>query len=393
MQDKRKRILAMLENGTISMDEALTLLEQLETTETKQQTLQSPNQRQEETDKSSEEKQEHQNDYSFFEEESRSMDDFLNDLRTEFNQVGNRFMNLMQSTVKKVKDFDFESPFGQFGHSVTFNKTLTADVTDLEEIDINIENGKVIIHETIGEEIRAEFFVKAYNHNSVEDAIEIFQNEVVFIMDSGKLKLSSSLKMMNVEVELFVPQKTFEKLRVKLLNGSFSMKDFEVKKLKVKTVNGKIEVKHLTFKSADLATTNGSIELKNSKGDKVEAETLNGKVYIDGQFIATSAKSLNGTLAITTNHPEANYIEAKTVSGQVELYVPANRSLQGELATNVGKLKVHLDDIHQISEQEQLLQKSAHFQKKVDGDERPIRITGETKTGTVFVYYNPINAQ
>ncbi len=34
MQNERKRILTMLENGTISMDEALTLLEAMEKTHT-----------------------------------------------------------------------------------------------------------------------------------------------------------------------------------------------------------------------------------------------------------------------------------------------------------------------------------------------------------------------
>ncbi|MBO1914390.1 hypothetical protein J4G37_57415, partial [Microvirga sp. 3-52] len=42
MQSKRKRILTMLENGTITTDEALTLLENLNEEQTSTETSQSP---------------------------------------------------------------------------------------------------------------------------------------------------------------------------------------------------------------------------------------------------------------------------------------------------------------------------------------------------------------
>lgn len=382
MQEKRKRILAMLENGNISMDEALTLLEQLEHEKTNEKATISPSSKNEQKQQTTSEE-----DTSFYDEE-KVTDDFFNDLRTEFTEAGNRFMNFMQSTVEKVKDFEFDSPLSHFGKSVTFHKTLTASAKDLEDIEVIIENGKIAIHETDDEEIRAEFFVKAYNNDSVEEAEDIFQNEVVFARESDNLRLKSNLKMMSMEVELFIPKKELEKVSVKLFNGSFFIKGFNVEKLKVKTANGKIGVEDSTFEKTSLSTSNGSITLKGSTGREAEVETLNGKIYIDGKIITTVAKSMNGNVAITTSHPQADYVEAKTISGNVELYLPANRSLQGELSTNVGKLYVQLEDVQRVIEQEQLLQKSTHFKKEVENS-LPLRIRGDVKSGTVIVYYNP----
>ena len=40
------------------------------------------------------------------------MDEFLEDLTKGFYNVGDRFMQFMQTAVQKVKSFDFDSPFG-----------------------------------------------------------------------------------------------------------------------------------------------------------------------------------------------------------------------------------------------------------------------------------------
>ena len=49
-------------------------------------------------------------------------------------------MQFMQTAVQKVKSFDFDSPFG---NTVTFNHTITKPATGIEEVIIDIDNGKV----------------------------------------------------------------------------------------------------------------------------------------------------------------------------------------------------------------------------------------------------------
>ena len=71
------------------------------------------------------------------------MDEFLEDLRKDFTHVGDRFMQFMQTAVQKVKEFDFDSPFG---NAVTFSHTMTKHAAGIEEILIDIDNGKVTIH-------------------------------------------------------------------------------------------------------------------------------------------------------------------------------------------------------------------------------------------------------
>lgn len=392
MQNTRKRILSMLEDGKISMDEALSLLENLDTEQGTDgewsQSFEGGGRRRK--------RKSHYN-----RKDDSSMDEFFEDLRSEVSNVGERFMNMMQTTVQKVKEFDIETPFGQ---PIVFTQTITKPADMVDEILIDIDNGKVAIHSTDDEEIRAEFIVKTHNSDSEEDAKAAFQEKILFVTDDNKLRISSAMKLTNVQLDLFVPKKVYAKLSARLINGAFTMQAIQIDDVSVKTANGKISVFELVFKKAEFETANGEIELRESKGHELEAETLNGRIYIDGELADVEAQSISGTVVITTTDKEAAKIEAKTVSGSVELYIPTDIAISGDISSNMGKLNLQLKDVTRTSEHEQFLQKSIVFSKDAEGvtvnetetendseseDSRlPFRVVGETKTGSVYVCYN-----
>jgi DUF4097 and DUF4098 domain-containing protein YvlB len=395
MQNERKRILAMLENGTITTEEALTLLETLgktaqveNTTGAKQTTIDG----QELEEQYSEQKQVEADPFEKAENTTEhkesghpSMDEFLDDLRKDFTNVGDRFMQFMQTAVQKVKSFDFDSPFG---NGVTFNHSIAKNASGIDEVIIDIDHGKVTIHTGEMEEVRADFTVKTYNSESEEKAKKDFLDKLLFVNDDGKIRISSDLKMVQVNVELFIPQKDYAKISARLLNGTFTMKDATAEMVKVKTANGKIEIAGLTFKTGEFETVNGAIALNGITGTTIEAETLNGRVYIDGAVKDVEAQSLSGHVVVTTTDPAAEKIEAKTMSGSVEIYIPAEAALSGEIASNMGRLDLQLNDVDRTVEQEQLLQRTIRFKKGVEGNISPLHIFGEAKTGSVLVCYN-----
>lgn len=388
MQNERKRILTMLENGTISMDEALTLLEKLDgnsATVKKQDEFQQK-QSDESKSKDSSKATSEEEDDSFTDKKEHipPMDEFIEDIRKDFVTVGDRFMQFMQTAVTKMKDFDFDSPFG---NSSNFQHTVTKPTEQLNEILIDIVHGSVILQPTETDEIRAEFTVKSYNNKSEDDTKKEFLEKMICIVDEGKLRVLSDQKFNQVNVDLFIPKQQFDKISVKLLNGNFNLQDAAVDRLYAKTANGKVDIERVHFKEAELETGNGSIRLNDSDGEMVEAETINGRVYLSGKLKDIEAKSLNGHVVITTTAHDAQKIDAKTVSGSVELYIPSQVALEGEISTNMGRLDLQLNDITKTVEQEQFLQRSVRFNKNVEGSTLPLHIQGEAKTGSVIVCY------
>ena len=383
MQNERKRILTMLENGTISMDEALTLLE---TMEKKQTSTEDGAFQSEEQKVGMEEPQQGAKGYSGSSKgKDPSMDEFIEGIRKDFVTVGDRFMQFMQTTVERMKGFDFDAPFGS---SSTFHHTIVKQAEELDEILVDVDHGSVSVHATDTTEIRAEFTVKSFNHRSEEDAKKEFLDKLIFLQDEGKLRYLSDLKLSQVNVDLFIPKQDFSKISARLLNGNFKMKDITVNKLFTKTANGKVDIERIDFKEAELEAGNGSIRLNDSTGETLEAETINGRVYVSGSLKDVEAKSLNGHVVVTTTDTSAQKIDAKTVSGSVEIYIPSDGPLRGEISTNMGRLDLQLNDVSKTTEQEQFLHRTIIFNKDVEGDSTPLHIHGEAKTGSVIVCYN-----
>lgn len=382
MQQERKRILDLVERGSISAQEALVLLEALENgvkkpSVPKQEATHEPGNTTHSTHSNTEEHTKKST--------SSQADDFMEDIKRDFTQFGDRFMQFMQSAVGKMRSFDFDIPFGE---AVEFHHTFTKDVTDFKDISVDLANGKIEIYPSQDGQIRAECHVRVFRSQSLEIAKDEFIEKFIFVIDQNKLRILSDLKTTQVNVVLYVPQKVYSTISTRLFNGGFTGKNLEVDRLKIKTANGKVELKNIRIEDGEIQTANGTIHVQEVTGNKIDAETLNGRVYIDGHLKEIEGQSVNGHVVVTTRDKKARKIEGSAVAGTVEIYVPSTIALQGEVSSNLGKMDVALPDVTRMNEQEHFLQKSIRFSKDIaDSTAAPLYIKGEAKTGSVLVRY------
>ena len=393
MQNERQRILELVEKGTISAQEAITLLEALE---------QSGNSTQNVMNDVSKETQSFSTDKdSLFEEkpkdDDKKKDDFMKnfqdemqDFRKDLTQIGSLFMDMMNTAVKKVKEFDVASPFGD---KIEFTHTEEVAAANVESIIAELPNGNFSLESSEGETIQVICKVKApLMNDSEEETRNHFLEQFVVKEDERSLRILSQLKLVQVNVKVLVPKDKLEKLSVRLMNGSVSLQDLNFEELKVKTLNGAIKGTKFNFGKADVDSSNGSIELTNVRGKDLEAETLNGRVYLDGALDEVEAKSVNGHVVVTTCSTNSSKIKAQTVAGAVELYVPRTISLSGKVVTNFGKVDVGIQDVSKMESQDQFLSKVVRFDKEVEHANR-LFIEGESKTGAVLVRYTTTDEQ
>lgn len=377
MQEERKRILDLVEKGSISAQEALVLLEALgnETGNTTGPTKQV----EQPTHSSHSNKESHTKSST-----SSQADDFMEDIKRDFSQFGDRFMQLMQSAVGKMKSFDFDMPFGE---PMEFHHTIHKEEVDFNNISADLANGKLEIYPSQDGKLRAECHVKVYRSSSEEEGKREFHDKFVFVVDQQKLRIISDLKTTSVNIVLYIPKAKYDSISVRLFNGAFNGKHLETDRLKVKTANGKIELKECSIEDGEIQTANGAILVKDAKGNKIDAETINGRIYIDGLLKNIEAQSVNGHVALTTKNKEATKIEGLAVAGSVEIYVPSSVALQGEVSSNFGKMDVALPDVTRLNEQDHFLQKNIRFTKDLEGSSAPLYIKGEAKTGSILVRY------
>lgn len=393
--DERKRIINLVENGTISADEAIKLLEALSKQKepTQSTALTTEVYEQEAKDEPAFESQENTTQRkttgfedlfgkAFNKETNKKMDEFLHELRDDLSEFSGRMMNMMNTTFSKIKDFDFEFPFGE---KLEFDKTYAFDAEEVKGVEIDVPNGKVTVEKTTEPKLLIEAHVKLQRKESEQDIIERFSQDLVQLK-SNKLEISTQSKVSHVALRVLVPEKQYDLFIVRLLNGSITFNDVDSRIVKAKTYNGAVKAEKVMFEHGDLHAVNGAIEAREVKGADLEAETANGRIYIDGDINEIEAESVNGHVVVTTTSNEAHKIKARTVAGNVELYVPKNVSLDGQISSNFGKADIGLQDVITRASEDGFLVKTVRFNKDVENASL-LKLVGESRTGTVIVRY------
>jgi DUF4097 and DUF4098 domain-containing protein YvlB len=366
MKEERKRILELVERGSLSATEAITLLEELE------KSSKSADQKEQEimnelsvvVDQSSEKKSSYGSSYGSYKN----------------NSAKDKLFDLVDTVIKKVKELDLDLNFGQ---SVEISHIFQHNAVNLSDIDVSIANGSVKIVPADQEDVRIECQAKVYRADNQEEARKALLDSVIFVVEDSKLKFLAAQKWMKLDAVLYVPNASYEKIRAKLFNGPVTGENLQVKDLKAKTGNGKISLKGVSGEKLEAETANGHIKLKRCAVERVDAETINGGIKLAGTFKKADLRTFNGGIECEVQG-DCDFLSTKAVTGGIEIYVPAELAVDGELRSNLGGFQVDLDRIQLLEEKSEMVQKLLRF-KTIQEEERVSRIVAETKTGGISV--------
>lgn len=407
--NERKRILTLVENGTISAEEAIVLLEKLEKGEDHQSNFDQPLadsqnstvQKHEEvepihtesmnqTTEEFKEKKKTTGFEDFFEkafnsnETNKKFDDIVNELKKDLSDFGNKMTTIFNSTLSKVKGFEADVPFGE---KVEFKNNYAFNAEEVKGIELDLPNSKIDVQKATDDILTLDVTVKTTLQGTEDETKQAFFENFVELLD-GKLHVKTISKLSQVQITVYVPEKEYDIFYVRSLNSDVKINSLHVKVLKVALANGPIQLRDVDFHHAELQSKNGSIETRFITGEDLEVETMNGRIFIEGELREVEAESINGHVVVTTTSDKAHKVKATTVAGAVELYLPKTVALDGKLTTNFGKIDLGLQDINQKLDDESLLQKVTHFDKALD-DASLLKVVGESKTGSLIVRYNP----
>lgn len=364
MNEERKRILKMVEEGKLTVDDALKLLDELQkaekTMEQKQQEI----------------VQELSTTVKF--EEAKKEDPF----QDKFKSAKEKVFDFVDSALKKIKDLDFDF---NFGHSVDISHIFHHGDVYIKDMDIDIANGSVKLAAWDQKDVRIECQAKVYRVESQEQARQNFLRDIVFEIEGQKLKFISQQKLMKIDAIMYVPSEDYERVRVRMFNGPISGEDLRVNDFRVKTANGKINLDRLFGKRAEIETANGHITIQNSVCDNLEAETINGAIKVDGDFRKMETQTFNGNTTYNLIGERCELVIAKATTGAVDLYVPEGIPVNGELKTNLGGFNVKLEGIQILEEKSEMIQKLLRFESTNIPDKR-LKVFVDTKTGTITIH-------
>lgn len=363
MKEERKRILKMVEDGKLTVDEALTLLEQLE------QTNQTMEQKQEDLIK------ELSAEVKF--EEAKKGEPYS----SKHQSAKEKIIDFVDSAFKKVKDLDLDFNFGK---SVEISHIFQHADAYLKDLDIDVANGTVKVIPWEQSDVRVECKAKVYRVDNQDEARRNFLKDVIFAIEGQRLRFSTQQKWMKLEAVIYIPKSEYENVKIRMFNGSIESQNLSVENFKAKTANGKITVSDLNSRNVEAETANGQITIQKSRIDHVEAETLNGAILADGDFKKAELQSFNGNVTCRAENERCEWIEAKAATGSIDLFVPDFAAVSGELRTNLGSFHPDIEGIEVIEEKSEVIQKMMRF-KSVKESGSGLKLRADSKTGAITI--------
>jgi DUF4097 and DUF4098 domain-containing protein YvlB len=369
MKQERERILKMVEGGKLTVEEALTLLELLE----KDDKVVTPKQQELESELLSTAKME--------ESEKKEDTDKKDESYYKFHSAKEKIFEFVDTAFKKLKEIDIDFNFGK---SIEIAHIFQQASSEFRDLDVYVANGSVKIIPWDQPDVRVECQAKIYRVETLEEARTTFLNGVVFSIENSRLTLQTQHKWMKVEAKVYIPQADYHKVRVRLYNGPVSAENMNVKDMKLDTANGKISLEGIKGQKVDVETANGKIKVKNSYLEEFEAETINGAIKFEGDLQKGDLHTFNGNILCAVKGPTCETLSLKATTGNIELYVPNEVSVSGDLKSNLGNFDVKLDGIQVIEEKSEIVQKHLRFES-IKQAEKVLHITSETKTGAIKI--------
>ncbi|TMW72544.1 DUF4097 domain-containing protein [Alteribacter natronophilus] len=370
MQEERKMILKMIEDGKISAEEGLQLLNALKDDG---QSGKSAAQDQSDSHKDPQTEISTKVDWENGDGGYRS--------RTRQSGFASRFTEFIEDAVHKIKEFDLDF---NFGSSVEIEHIFQHTGASVSQVDVNVENGSILFRPWEEPDVRVECNVKVYKVNDGDEARRYFLNEVIFDVTDGRLRIKSPSKSMKVNSVVYVPRKDLEKIKLYAFNGRISGETIEADNVEAQTVNGRIGFETIRGRDVRLETVNGTIATDSLEVDHCDAKTVNGTIDLRVARGELDVETLNGTINYTLTEPVQSKAYFKTTTGSVSVELPEALKVEGNLKSSVGGLNCDLPGMTVIDEKKEFASKRMSFLANKDA-ETPFYLEAESTTGSVNI--------
>lgn len=238
------------------------------------------------------------------------------------NFFSNGFSNTdIYKNVSKNFSFPINNPENLNIKIKTQNLAITVDTSDNSEVYINMKLN--LLEETTD----IDKYITATSEDNMIIINTDFPNKVW-----GKLEIKLPKNIENFEIETSNSKCIIDDIKALSLccntsNGKIELSDSSFKKLQAATNNGKIILSHCQASCAFLDTSNSSIEIENSSFDKLNSGTTNGNIYLSRFYSINlveaiyELKTTNGkiTIAFPKDNKSAYKINANTTLGNINI--------------------------------------------------------------------------
>ncbi len=324
-------ILSMLEEGKITSEDAIKLLEALEDAESLT------------SDETTEDKKEKIIDMDKTKEKVEGLEKILKEQGKKVENFSVDLGNKISGMFREMKE---KGSHGSFlvGYE-TINTSVEKNISHLEcpIIDFKSVNGGISLQNWDKDHVFIKIDCKYKNGllDNIDDFYDLYEegNRLVFIP-----KFNNNII---IGLNVYLPNKSYDEIHLNTSNGNIEIDEFKVNKLQCNTSNGSVSVKDISAEEVILGTKNGRINLSSISAPLIEAISTNSRIILE-DIDSDNLKVLTHNGRIILSNIIADSIYATTSNSTIEAQDIGGKEIK--LATSNGKIILESLDLDKINE-------------------------------------------
>ncbi len=353
MREEKMMILTMLEEGKITAEEAIKLLEALEDIDV-------PN--------------------SFSKNDELKNENPKNEtspgplIFDTLGEIGSDIGNALSSVFDGLRDFT--QSIGFWTNYETVSKVIDYDLEhENPSLDLSGINGSIKLRPIEGNKLKISAVCQYKKGLFLEN-----ENFFNFTAAEGRIVFSPKYNStISVKLDVSLPDKKYNEILLNTSNGKIDIKELDVNSLICITSNSAIELADVNARKVDLTTKNGRIECRDINTKTLKAGTTNSGIYLnDISCSEIDAKTANAKIDI--NDIVADKIACRTSNASIDAVDIACQTLS--LITSNGKVVCEDLDLNRIKEI-RIITSNGSISSKICEMERPIYLDLETSMGNI----------
>lgn len=282
---------------------------------------------------------------------------------------------------EEMKNFPFGEGGPGEGDTRASSREYPPMAGELESLYIKWVKGDIEILLTDGDAIKVTEYSSAFDLKKDNTQVELEGGELRISWDKNswrkqeerpntktrhlqlELPRDSLSSLEDVEIKsvsgmITLPDLSVEDLTVSVVNGSVNASRLQAEDLAVSTVNGEVNASHLQAEDMKVSCVSGALQIQNIQGENVEVSSMNGGIYVqnfrgedvrletvDGELKAVgTGESLEVSTVsgpaevILTEMPDSD-VNLHTVSGRVSLKIPESGGFTVDYNTKFGSFR------------------------------------------------------
>lgn len=204
-------------------------------------------------------------------------------------------------------------------------------------LDIKNANGDVVLQTWDSEDIKVVADIKFYGKLD-GDLLSAFAERSRIDVNDDHFIFQVPNKRIRANLEIFLPERTYDHINVRLLNGGLRAEQLHFKDAYLKTTNGKITLNGAEGTMVEIEDTNGTVELQGVDLRQGLLSTVNGSVIVAGKVQAGEFSTVHGSIKTSLTNNDLHRLNISSVNGNVKVSLPRDLAFAGHGQTKFGNV-------------------------------------------------------